>query len=142
MPASFTVNRAWNKIHRSARTDQLAPLGGVLFRQQNVSGNLAEARVAVVGVAVRIRELQCFHGAMDVLGGFKRLCLHIEAFQNIERLEQRGALTPEPWLVYLETAIISGCGLFRLQPERSHVLVTQQSAIVSHECVNLVRDLT
>src|SRR4030095_8396046 len=67
----------------------------VRLRQEPIR-DLHEVRIAVVRVAVREGELDRLDESMQVCGRIMAEGLQVDAVQEIEHLEQRRALTPEP----------------------------------------------
>ena len=94
--------------HGRAVADQSSALGGVLSRKQLFRGDFAELRIAVIGVAIGIRELERLSNLVDVLGRVMTHLLDVVAFEDVQRLNHGWPLAPESRLVDRVSAI--GCG--------------------------------
>ena len=93
-------------------------------------GNLVELGIAVVGVAIRVGQLQRFHQRCECTRrSCSRMRAQIVAFQDVQRLQHGRTLAPESRLVNLVAAIVGRDRLFGLQLECGHVLVAQQAVV-------------
>ena len=137
----FSVDGAGNKIQGSIFTYLFAPFGRIGLGQQHFRRNMVELRIAVIGIAVCVSELQRFHNFVDVFRGVHAERSEIVSLQNIQRLNHGRPLAPETGLVDLVALEIRGDGFFRLQMECRHVFVPQKSIVGTHEGVDAVRDI-
>ncbi len=107
MFARLAVDLSRQEILRGTRCNQLAALRSVILREQRLRRNVViEFRIAVIGVAIGIRQLQRLGGAMDIFRGVQRRLARIETLQDVKRLQHRWSLRPEAGLVNL-VALIS-----------------------------------
>ena len=65
--------------------DQLAPVGGIFFREQTGVGNLDEIHVAEIFLAIRKRQLNRFNAGVNIVGAVVPHRFQVVAFQNSER---------------------------------------------------------
>ena len=74
------------------QVDALAPLGGVLLREQPVNRDRVEVRIANVVVAIRERRLEHLGDQVQVLRRVVPEALHVVAVQDIQGNRQRRPL--------------------------------------------------
>ncbi len=95
--------------HERARCVLRIDLPGALFRvglrQQALTGNAHERRVGVVGVAIRVGELERLDHGVEIFGTVLLHRPQIEILQDVERLEQHRSLAVERMLVDFVTPI-------------------------------------
>ncbi len=87
----------------------------------------AEIRIAVVSVSVGISQFHRLDNGMDIICRVMPHRLEIEAFQQVEILEEDRRLAPEPHLVNLDATVSCLEGLFHPRVVGSEVPFTEQA---------------
>ena len=129
------------EFQRCLVADQLAPLRAVGLGKQHFGGDAVEIGIAVVGVAVGVRQLHGFRHGVDVVGRIQPHFADGETFQNVERFDHRRSLAPESGLINGVAVERGGDGLFGRNVKCGHVFVAKQSAVLLAELADAAGDI-
>ena len=105
---------ARTELQRRHLADQLAALGGILFRKQPLGGDLDEFRIAVIRIAIGVGQLHDFSQRMQILGGIIFHGPHVVTFEHVQSFQHGRPLGPEAGLVHLVAAIRGRNRILRL----------------------------
>ena len=86
--------------------NQFSSLAQIIFGKHLVNRHVHEVRVSNVLVAVSEGQVQGLAHGVDVLGRVMTHGRQIEAFENLQRLRECGALSPWPSAVHLVATVI------------------------------------
>ena len=81
---------------RDIRINPCTSPRGVGVAQQRVDRHIDELRIAVIGMAVGERQFECLDKCVDIGRRIVAQRFQVEAFQDLQRLQQHRALAPRP----------------------------------------------
>ncbi len=123
------------------RVDQFGALGRIRLRQQPLCGHLHELRIAIVGVPIRIGELQGLDEGVEVIGAVVPHRLEIEGLEDVQGLQQNRSLASEGVLVDVVAAIVDDRRLLDLRVEFRKVGELERRLVRLEEGDHLLRDV-
>ena len=126
---------------RVVRVDQPRALLGVSLRQQALARNLHECGITVIGVAVRVGELERLDHGVEIVRAVELHRPQVEIFKDVERLQQRRPLAAEGMLVDLIAAVGGHCRLVDAGEELGKIGDLERGFMSPEEGHHLGRDV-
>src|SRR5215207_9007849 len=88
--------------------DRASPLGRIVGREKYIERNVKMVRIAVEHLPVRISQLYAFHDGMDELVSNRIHLANVETFEERQRLEHHGTLSPGSRFVNGHAVVVAG----------------------------------